>query len=150
MFIFTLSIWSLYRTKVVRNSLSVNVRSSLGPIKISSALLYGSGKERIPFEFQMAHRKYSRNRPFEGVISNLSRRYRETNSYRVRYEIEKYMSIRPCDACQGARLKPTSLAVRVGGKSIHELTTHSVEGAYDFFENLILGPREKTSATGVL
>jgi len=120
------------------------------PDDIQGVLLYGSGKEKIPFEFQMAHRKHSRNRPFEGVIPNLSRRYRETNSYRVRYEIEKYMSIRPCAVCQGARLKPTSLAVRVGGKSIHELTTHSVEGSYDFFENLILGSREKTIAKGVL
>ncbi len=78
-------------------------------------LLYGSGKEKIAMEFKMARRTHSRNQPFEGVIPNLTRRYRETNSYHVRYEIEKFMSIRPCSLCGGARLKSTSLAVRVGG-----------------------------------
>ncbi|MCG6880209.1 MAG: excinuclease ABC subunit UvrA [Deltaproteobacteria bacterium] len=120
------------------------------PTEVQEVLLYGSGKERIPFEFQMAHKKYSRNRPFEGVIPNLSRRYRETNSYRVRYEIEKFMSIRPCTLCRGARLKPASLAVRVGGESIHMLTALSVKGAYGFFEHLTLGSREKVIAKGVL
>ena len=120
------------------------------PANIQGVILYGSGREKIPFEFQTARRKHSRNRPFEGVIPNLERRYRETNSYRVRYDIEKYMSIRPCAICQGARLKSTSLAVRVGDRSIHELTALSVDGAYGFFENLALGPREKMIAKGVL
>ena len=64
--------------------------------------------------------------------------------------MEKYMSIRPCSLCKGARLKATSLAVRVGERSIHELTALSVEEAYGFFENLLLGPREKVIAKGVL
>ena len=117
---------------------------------IQGVILYGSGREKIPFEFQTARRKHSRNRPFEGVIPNLERRYRETNSYRVRYDIEKFMSIRPCPTCQGARLKATSLAVRVGARSIHELTALSVDGAYGFFKELSLGPREKMIAKGVL
>jgi excinuclease ABC subunit A len=120
------------------------------PADVQKVLLYGSGKEKIPVEFKMAHRKHSRNRPFEGVIPNLARRFHETSSYRVRYDMEKYMSIRPCSLCEGARLKATSLAVRVGGRSIHDLTTLSVEGAYGFFEDLPLGPREKTIAKGVL
>ena len=120
------------------------------PAEIQEVILHGSGREKIPFEFKTARRKHSRNRPFEGVIPNLERRYRETNSYRVRYDIEKYMSIRPCAICQGARLKATSLAVRVGGRSIHELTALSVDGAYGFFENLVLGSREKMIAKGVL
>ena len=120
------------------------------PSDIQEVLLHGSGREKIPFEFQTVRRKHSRNRPFEGVIPNLERRYRETNSYRVRYEIEKFTSIRPCAICQGARLKATSLAVRVGGRSIHELTALSVDGAYGFFEDLALGPREKMIAKGVL
>ena len=117
---------------------------------IQDVILYGSGREKIPFEFKTARRKHSRNRPFEGVIPNLERRYRETNSYRVRYEIEKFMSIGPCVGCQGARLKKTSLAVRVGDRSIHELTALSVDGAYGFFEELVLGAREKMIAKGVL
>ncbi|MBW2707768.1 MAG: excinuclease ABC subunit UvrA [Deltaproteobacteria bacterium] len=120
------------------------------PSDIQEILLYGSGREKIPFEFQTARRKKSRNRPFEGVIPNLERRYRETHSYRVRYEIEKFTSIRSCSICQGARLKSTSLAVRVGGRGIHELTALSVEKAYLFFEDLTLGPREKIIAKGVL
>lgn len=117
---------------------------------IQEVILYGSGREKIPFEFQTARRKHSRNRPFEGVIPNLERRYRETHSYRVRYEIEKFMSIRPCTLCQGARLKATSLAVRVGNRSIHELTALSVDAAYGFFDNLVLRTREKVIAKGVL
>ncbi len=120
------------------------------PADVQKVLLYGSGKEKIPVEFKMARRKHSRNQPFEGVIPNLARRFHETSSYRVRYDMEKYMSIRPCSLCEGARLKATSLAVRVGGKSIHDLTTLSVEGAYEFFDDLPLGPREKTIAKGVL
>jgi len=120
------------------------------PVNVQKVLLYGSGKEKIAMEFKMARRKYSRNRPFEGVIPNLARRFHETSSYRVRYDMEKYMSIRPCSLCEGARLKATSLAVRVGGRSIHDLTTLSVEGAYGFFEDLPLGPREMTIAKGVL
>jgi excinuclease ABC subunit A len=120
------------------------------PVDIREVILYGSGREKIPFEFKTARRKHSRNRPFEGVITNLERRYRETNSYRVRYEIEKFMSIRSCALCQGARLKDTSLAVRVGDRRIHELTALSVDGAYGFFEDLALGPREKVIAKGVL
>ncbi len=120
------------------------------PSEIRQVLLYGSGGEKISFNFQTAHGKQSRNRPFEGVIPNLERRYRETNSYHVRYEIEKFMSIRSCSLCGGARLKSTSLAVRVGGRGIHELTAFSVDAAYDFFEGLVLGTREQTIAKGVL
>ena len=120
------------------------------PDEIRQVLLYGSGREKIPFRFKMAHGRHSRNRPFEGVIPNLERRYRETNSYHVRYEIEKFMSIRPCSRCGGARLKPTSLAVRLGGRSIHELTALSVEEAYLFFGVLAFGPREKMISKGVL
>ena len=120
------------------------------PAEVQQALLYGSGGEKIPFNFKMAHGRHSRNRPFEGVIPNLTRRYRETNSYHVRYEIEKFMSIGPCSLCGGARLKSASLAVRVGGRGIHELTALSVEAAYLFFGDLALGPREKVIAKGVL
>jgi excinuclease ABC subunit A len=120
------------------------------PAEVQKVLLNGSGKEKIAMEFKMARRKHSRNRPFEGVIPNLARRFHETGSYRVRYDMEKYMSIRPCSLCEGARLKSTSLAVRVGGRSIHELTALSVEDAYGFFEDLVLGPREKVIAKGVL
>ena len=120
------------------------------PADVQNVLLYGSGREKIAMEFKMARRTHSRNQPFEGVIPNLARRFHETGSYRVRYDMEKYMSIRPCSLCRGARLKATSLAVRVGEKSIHALTALSVEEAYGFFEDLPLGSREKVIAKGVL
>ena len=61
---------------------------------------------------------------FEGIVSSLQRRYRETDSSTQRERIEEYMSFRPCPVCKGARLKPEVLAVTVGGLNIHEFTTH--------------------------
>ena len=120
------------------------------PKKIQEALLYGSGKDEIPFYFERDDRRYSYNRPFEGVIPSLERRYHETASYQVRYEIEDYMSIRECPACKGARLKPIGLAVRVGQRAINEITTMAIGEAYEFFQELKLGSKEKQIAHRVL
>ena len=87
---------------------------------------------------------------FRSILPNLERRYHETGSYPVREEIENYMSIRPCPACEGARLKPVSLAVQVGEKSINEITALSVEKAYQFFQDLKLGAKERMIAKRVL
>jgi excinuclease ABC subunit A len=118
--------------------------------EIQEAFLYGSGDDEIKFYFEKDDRRYFYNRPFEGVIPNLERRYHETDSYQIREEIEKYMSIRPCPACGGSRLKPMSLAVRVGGKAIHEITGLSIEKAYEFFQTLKLGQKEQVIAQRVL
>ena len=120
------------------------------PKEVQEAFLYGSGKDVIKFYFERDDRRYFYDRPFEGVIPSLERRYHETDSYQVREDIENYMSIRPCPACGGARLKPISLAVRVGRKTISEVTSLSVEKAYDFFETLKLGEKEKIIAQRVL
>ena len=120
------------------------------PRKVREALLYGSGKEEINFYYERDDRRHHYTRPFEGVISNLERRYRETNSYQVREEIENYMSIRPCPACGGARLRPLSLAVKVEGKSIHEITSLSIDKTLDFFQRLDLSSKEKEVARRVL
>jgi len=120
------------------------------PEDIRNGFLHGSGSEEIPFYFERDDRRYSYKRPFEGIIPNLDRRYHETDSYPVRYEIEAYMNIRPCPVCRGARLKPVSQAVRVGGKAIHELTALSVEGANRFFEDLRLNPRQELIGRRVL
>jgi excinuclease ABC subunit A len=119
------------------------------PEGIQQAFLYGSKETEIKFYFERDDRRYSYTRPFEGIIPNLERRYRETNSYHVREDIEAYMSIRPCPDCRGTRLKPVSLAVRVGGKSINEITAMSIGGAYRFFQDLILGPMEEKIARRV-
>ena len=112
--------------------------------------LYGSGEEEIKFYFETDKRRYFHSHPFEGVISNLERRYHETDSYPVREEIERFMSMMPCPACGGARLKPVSLAVKVGDKSIQEITSLSIAGACEFFEDLSLDPMEMEIAKRIL
>lgn len=120
------------------------------PEEVRDLFLYGTGTEDVDFNFERDDRKYSYKRPFEGIIPNLERRYRETDSYQVREEIEEFMSIRPCPSCRGARLRPETLAVRFGGKAINEITSMSVEKAVAFFEHLELGPTEKAVADRVL
>ncbi|GFN22731.1 excinuclease ABC subunit UvrA [Thermanaeromonas sp. C210] len=114
-------------------------------------LLYGSGRERIRFRYTNRfgeHRSYEAS--FEGVIPNLERRYQETESEWSRAEIEEFMSKKPCPACQGARLKPEALAVRVGGKNIYEVTRLSVAEAREFFDGLDLTERERIIARQIL
>jgi excinuclease ABC subunit A len=87
---------------------------------------------------------------FEGMLAVLQRRYRETTSEDVRAEIERFMSERACPACRGGRLRPESLAVRVGGVSIRELAALTIKEAGRFFAELVLGEREQTIARRVL
>jgi excinuclease ABC subunit A len=120
------------------------------PPAVQNIFLYGSGKEEIRFHFERENRRHFYTRPFEGIIPQLERRYRETDSYHVRDEIEAYMSVRPCPACGGARLKTASLFVKVGRKSIHEITALSVDRANDFFQNLSLSYKEREIADRIL
>jgi len=120
------------------------------PGPIQDVFLYGSGDTQIDFYFERDDRRYSYRRPFEGVIPSLERRYHETGSHHVRYDIENYMSVRLCPSCNGGRLKPVGLAVRVGGKRIHEITALSIERAYGFFNGLKLSSKEKEIARRVL
>jgi excinuclease ABC subunit A len=87
---------------------------------------------------------------FDGVLGVLERRYKETTSEETRLEIERFMSERPCPACGGGRLRPESLAVRVGGRAIHEVCALTIRGAARFFGELALGEREQTIARRVL
>ena len=130
----------------------IDVYSPFGelPKEIQEEFLYGSGKKEIEFYFERDDRRHFYTRPFEGIIPNLERRYHETDSYQIREDVEKYMSIRSCPACGGARLKSLSLAVRVGGKAIHEITSLSIEKGYDFFCELKLGPKEMSIAQRIL
>ncbi len=120
------------------------------PQKVREVFLQGSGPVQIAFTFERDERRYSYTRPFEGIIPNLERRYRDTNSYQIREEIEKYMSIRSCPTCNGTRLNPISLAVTVGTKSIQELTRLSIEKTFAFFERLDLRPKEREIAGRIL
>ncbi len=101
-------------------------------------ILHGSNGEKVWLEhdsFKGNHRKSYQGR-FEGVINNLKRRYDSTNSENIRAEVEKYMTFRICESCNGSRLKPLSLAVTVGGLSIAELSALSINETADFFLKL--------------
>ncbi|MGQ9533001.1 MAG: excinuclease ABC subunit UvrA [Desulfotomaculales bacterium] len=114
-------------------------------------ILYGSGAEKIHFRYRDLYGRWHDYRaPFEGVIPHLNRRYRETASDYMRAEIEQLMTERPCSACGGARLRPEALAVKVGGKSIVEVTALSVAEALPFFRGLELTPREQMIARQIL
>ena len=110
--------------------------------KIQDVFLRGSGNEEIKFHFEHSDRRHYYNRPFEGIIPNLERRYLETDSPLIREEIEMYMSEMDCPSCHGARIKPVSRAVKVGGMSINAITALSIEKADTFFNGLSLESRE--------
>jgi len=112
------------------------------PQKIRNIFLYGSGNEEIKFHFEQSDRKHFYNRPFEGIIPNLERRYLETDSTLIREDLEVYMSTKDCPSCHGARIKPVSRAVRVGRMSINEISSLSIENADAFFRDLRLDSRE--------
>jgi len=120
------------------------------PKSVQDVFLRGSGEESIKFYFEQDDHRHHYRRPFEGVIPNLERRYRETESFTIREEIEKYLSLQPCPSCKGARLKPVALAVTLQNLSIHELTALSIEKTFDFFQDLPLTPRERAVAERIL
>ncbi len=97
---------------------------------VKQVLLRGSGGEEIPFRYDDGGRVYNVTRAFEGVIPNMERRYRETDSAWVREEFERYQNNRPCSTCGGARLKPEALAVKIGGLHIAQVSEMSIKEAY--------------------
>jgi excinuclease ABC subunit A len=106
--------------------------------------LHGTKGERVYVSYRnRMGRKRSYMLAFEGLVSNLQRRYRDTDSSSMRERIEEYMSFRPCPECNGARLKPEVLAVTVGEKNIHEFTRMSVTRALEFLEQLELTETEQ-------
>lgn len=120
------------------------------PEKIQQVLLYGSGKESIKFYHDRGDRRYFADRPFEGAIKQLERRWRETASMAVRNDLARYMDWSACPVCHGARLKKEILAVTVGGKNIYELCRMSIRECFEFFGGLVLSPQEKLIAERIL
>jgi excinuclease ABC subunit A len=106
--------------------------------------LYGTDGDRVYVTYRnRMGRKRSYMLAFEGIVTSLQRRYRETDSAQQRERIEEYMSFRPCAVCKGARLKPEVLAVTVGGRNIHEFTRMSVTRALEFLDELRLSKMER-------
>jgi len=120
------------------------------PDRIKEILLYGSGDEEIRFYFERGDRRHFYRRPYEGVIPQLERRYRETSSSYIREDIERFMNYQSCPACQGARLRQESLAVKLGKMNISQVTGLSVVEANKFFEKLRLSKREMEVARRVI
>jgi excinuclease ABC subunit A len=106
------------------------------PKKTQNAILHGSGEDEIKFSYEDGVRSYDTKKPFEGVITNIDRRYRETESEWAREELGKYFSDIPCEACHGYRLKPEALCVKIGGKHIGEISELSVRRAGEWFETV--------------
>ena len=122
------------------------------PKKTQAALLHGSGDNEIKFSYEDGVRSYDTKKPFEGVITNIERRFRETESEWAREELGKYFSDVPCDACKGYRLKTEALCVRIGGKHIGEISELSVRHAGEWFETVpdMLSPQQNEIAGRVL
>lgn len=106
------------------------------PDKLRKILLYGSGEETVSMTFEDGTRSYTTKKPFEGVISNMERRFRETDSSWMREELGKYQATHLCEACNGQRLKPEALAVKINKLNIAEVTDMSIAQADDWFQNL--------------
>jgi excinuclease ABC subunit A len=122
------------------------------PKKVQEVLLYGSGEDAIRFTYDDGMRAYETKKPFEGVITNLERRFRETESDWAREELQKYFTDIPCAACSGFRLKPEALCVKIAGLHIGQVAEMSVRRAGEWFAELPkhLTPKQNEIAVRVL
>ena len=124
------------------------------PEDVQKAILYGTNGRKIKFEYEHAsargHGSGVYEAPFEGVIPNLERRYRQTESGGVRQWIENYMTVTNCPACKGARLRPEALAVILDRETIDSVTEMSIKRAMAFFKDINLTKRQSTIARQIL
>ena len=122
------------------------------PEDFRNVVLYGSGEDEINFTYDDGVRHYSTSKPFEGVITNIERRWRETESSWVRDELSRFQSDQPCEACLGYRLKPQALAVKIGGLHIGQVSDMSIREACLWFEMLPakLTPKQNEIAERIL
>jgi excinuclease ABC subunit A len=119
------------------------------PEKVRQAVLYGTESE-LDFAFVGERSRWEYRGRFEGLVANLERRHRETNSAETRSEIERFMSMRPCATCGGKRLRREALAVRIADRTIHDIVQLPVKDAVRWFGALVLTPREQTIAAKIL
>ncbi len=106
------------------------------PKKVRDMLLYGSGSEDVVMRYVDGGKKYEITKPFEGVIPNMERRWRETDSSWVRDELQRYQTVSSCETCKGKRLKPEALAVRIDKRDIADVSDFSIDAAADWFGGL--------------
>ena len=122
------------------------------PKKFRDVVLYGSGDEEIAFTYDDGVRRYTTSKPFEGVINNIERRWRETESAWVSEELSRYQSEQYCEACKGYRLKPQALAVKIAGLHIGQVSEMSIKEAARWFAELPekLTPKQNEIAQRIL
>ncbi len=120
------------------------------PESFKNVVLYGSGGERIKMEYTRNYGSGTYMTPFEGVATNLERKYNETGSDWSKMELEKYINFVPCRRCNGARLNEEVLGVTVNGKNIHEFTCMTIKEELEFIEGLELSEREKVISAQVV
>jgi excinuclease ABC subunit A len=120
------------------------------PKEAQRILLYGSGSTEFDYEYREGHNRYYFRKPFTGVIPTMMKRYRDSESSTLREEIERYMSLEPCAVCEGARLKPESLAVTVAGHNIHYYTGLTIKEANRAFAEMTLSSRDQQIAHMVM
>ncbi len=113
------------------------------PQNVRKIILYGDKNIKIDYDFRKEDSHFEFSREFEGVIPNLARRYKETKSDSMRQWFESFMTNHPCPSCKGKRLKPESLAVKVGGIGIHEFCAFSISEAIEFCKSLDLSGSEE-------
>jgi excinuclease ABC subunit A len=113
------------------------------PEKVRNAILYGSGSEIVPMTFEDGLRHYTTAKPFEGIIPNMERRYKETDSAWVREELSRYQNNHLCETCRGARLKPEALAVKIAGRNVSQVAELSIAEAGAWFSGLTEGLNAK-------
>ncbi len=104
--------------------------------KVRQAILYGTGDKPVTMKYDDGRKSYSTTRPFEGVIPNIERRWRETESIWRREELSRYQNTAPCEACQGHRLKPEALAVKIRKRDISQVAEMSILAADEWFGEL--------------
>jgi len=119
--------------------------------KAREVVMDGSGGEQVDFWWiDDSGKRHNYRKAFEGVLNNLERRHRESESEQVREELEKYMDVMPCPSCNGARLKKEALFVLIGGRNIRQVTSLSIKDSLTFFHNLSLSEKEEDIARRIL
>lgn len=118
--------------------------------EVKNAVLYGTGDVKIKLDYDRSYGKGSYYAPFEGIVNNLERRYRETTSDYAKHELEKFINTVKCPKCGGARLNDEILAVTVGGVNIYEFTKMSIAEEMEFMDKLTLSDREMMIAAQIL
>ena len=119
---------------------------------VRDGILYGTGEEPVEMSYNDGKRSYTIDRPFEGVLPNMERRFRETDSSWVREELGRYQNVDDCDTCAGMRLKPEALAVKLGGLHISQVAEMSIAEAVGWFGGLspTLPPKSQEIARSIL